>query len=160
MALLKTDSKEALRITCIFAGILTFFFLIDFGCIRLAEKKWTKGLQQAVETMLEEKQPDKWKVTKPVRILSPFSTSAALYELQDKNSAEKEYAVIIRTTTLFGPYPAVFLYKKNSGAEFLGYTCVSGRVKRILEENTTNPLLAYWTQKIEKITADSLPKPQ
>ena len=70
--------------------------------------------------MLEEKQPDKWKVTKPVQILSPFSTSAALYELQDKNSAEKEYAVIIRTTTLFGPYPAVFLYKKNSGAEFLG----------------------------------------
>ena len=43
MALLKTDSKEALRITCIFAGILTFFFLIDFGCIRLAEKKMDKG---------------------------------------------------------------------------------------------------------------------
>ena len=90
MALLKTDSKEALRITCIFAGILTFFFLIDFGCIRLAENKWTKGLQQAVETMLEEKQPDKWKVTKPVQILSPFSTSAALYELPDKHSAETD----------------------------------------------------------------------
>ena len=47
MALLKTDSKEALRITCIFAGILTFFFLIDFGCIRLAEKKLDKGTPAA-----------------------------------------------------------------------------------------------------------------
>lgn len=156
MALLKMDSKEFLRVFGIFIGIITVFFLIDFGFVRLAEKNMTAALQHAVDEILEEKMPGRWTITGTAAILSPFSTSASLYELRDKKSAEQAYAIIIRTTTLFGPYPAVFLYKKNAASEFIGYACVKGRVKRILEENPSVPLIKYWAKKTEKIIAGSV----
>lgn len=152
------DSKEFLRVFGIFTGIIAILFLIDFGCIRLAEKKMTGGLQNAVTEILEEKMPEQWIITGNIAVLSPLSTSASLFELRDRKSAETAYAIIIRTTTLFGPYPAVFLYKKSTGSEFVGYTCVQGRVKRILEENPAVPLIQYWAGKTEKIIQGSLPQ--
>lgn len=152
------DSKEFLRVFGIFTGIIAVLFLIDFGFVRLAEKNMTEGLQHAVTSVLEEKMPEQWTVTASIDVLSPLSTSASVYELRSRKSADKAYAVIIRTTTLFGPYPAVFLCKKNTIPEFVGYTCVQGRVKRILEENPSVPLIRYWAGKTEKIIAGLLPE--
>ncbi len=147
----KINTKEFLKDYAIFIGILVVFFAILFGMTKLSSNKWTEGLKNSIQSVLDEKQPQTWNVGDSLKIKSAFSTSAGVYELSNKNDAERYYAVTLRVTTFFGPMPAVFVYNKNKGCEFKGYYAIKGRVKKILENTPNDSRIAYWSEKVHKI---------
>lgn len=147
----KENQKKFWRIFGCFAGILVFFFLSLFGVIKLSEKSWNEGLKQSIHTLLTQKYPDTWSIGNRIPLNSTFSTSANLYELRNKDNAEKYYVIILRITTLYGHMPAVYIYNKTKGAEFVGYSAVQGRIKKLLEENYADSSINYWMERIPLI---------
>ena len=147
----KENQKKFWRIFGCFIGIIVFFLAVLVGMIKLSEKKWDSGLRESVQNVLDEKNPGIWTVGNSVPLNSPFSTSAALFELRSSESAEKYYALIIRITTLYGHMPAVFVYSGSKGAEFAGYSAVQGRVKKLLEENYADSSISYWLERIPSV---------
>lgn len=132
-------------------GLLTFLFSTLFLLSFFSRKSCESGLKTAVETILEEKEDVQWIVGKKVYLNSPIESRAALFELREKNSVEKNYVIIIRIATLFGHMPAVYIYNKNTGARFVGYTGVKGKVRRILDRTYTDSSMTYWTERIPTI---------
>ena len=146
----KEYQKKFWRIFGCFIGILVFFSAVLTGMIKLSEKKWNSGLKETVQAVLEEKNPGLWIVGDSVPLNSTFSTSANMFELRNKESAEKYRAVIIRTATLYGHMPAVFICGGKE-TEFAGYAAVHGRVKNLLEENYADSSISYWLERIPHI---------
>ena len=151
----KIDTKDFFKNYAIFLGILVVLFSILIGMTRLSSKKWTEGLKVSVQAVLDEKEPQTWIVGQNLKIKSAFSTSAAVYELNCKNDAERYYAVTLRVVTFFGPMPTVFVYSKNKCCHFKGYYAVKGRVKKILENTPNDTRIAYWSEKVRNIVENS-----
>ena len=106
--------KESFRIYGIFIGILVVFFGILIGMIFLSRTSWKNGIKSEVQVVLNEANPNQWIVGNFIEQQTLFSTSSAVYELHNKEKADRYYAVIIRTTSLYGFVPAVFVYNKSS----------------------------------------------
>ncbi|MEE0885914.1 MAG: hypothetical protein UIB61_03335 [Treponema sp.] len=151
----KENQKKFWRIFGCFIGILVFFLAVLIGMIKLSEKKWDSGLKQSVQNVLDEKYPDAWTVGNSIPLNSPFSTSANLFEARSNDSAEKYYAIIIRITTLYGHMPAVFVYNNAKGAEFIGYSAVHGRIKKLLEENYADSSISYWLERLPSVIQEA-----
>lgn len=151
MAMKNISSKEFWRFYGIFIGIIIFLFGTLFLMVRLSENKWNQGLKEAVVKELEKKQPDMWIVGKEIPLKSAFSESAALFEIRQKKSVEKYYAIIIRSATLFGHFPAVFIYNKKNGVKFIGYSAVNGKIGRLIDQSYSDSSIYYWSQRIPSI---------
>ncbi|MBD5407550.1 MAG: hypothetical protein HDR56_08060 [Treponema sp.] len=149
--MLEINTRETFRVFGIFTGVLVVLFFLDFGFVRLAQKSWNSGMYNALGAILDEKQPGVWRIDHPIKIDSPFATSAQAFEVQNMQNGKRSRAIIVRTTTIFGPYPAVFIYDSASGSEFIGYACVSGRIKKLLEENGNSVIRDYWAVRIKSI---------
>ena len=146
----KENQKKFWRIFGCFIGIIVFFIAVLTGMIKLSEKKWTSGLKNAVQNVLDENEPGVWKVGNSIPLDSAFSTSAGLFELRSTESAEKNCVLIIRIATLYGHMPAVFIYS-NRGVRFEGYAAVHGRVKKLLEEKYADSSISYWIERIPSV---------
>ncbi|MDE5897884.1 MAG: hypothetical protein K2H09_01265 [Treponemataceae bacterium] len=152
---MRSDYKEFLRVYGIFVGMLVFFFLVSIVMIRLSDSFWRTGLQAAVESVLEEKQPGRWKVEQPMKINSPFSTSAALYRVRDAENGSRGFAAVVRIATLYGPVPAVFVCDKDGTVSFMGCSAVRGRIKLLVEERPQSLSVNYWRARLADIIAVS-----
>lgn len=147
----KINQKNFWRIYGCFLGILVVLFMSLWGINLITKQKWESGLKKNIQTVITANLPDNWILGNPVPLNSPYATSACLFELRNKDNAEKYYAIIIRITTLYGHMPAVFIYNKSSGPVFVGYSAVQGRIKRLLEENNSDSSISYWLEKIPRI---------
>ncbi len=158
MAIKGISGKEFWRVYGIFVGILVFFFMSLFGMMLLARKPWTNGLKKTIETVLEEKDESSWIVGKRIPLHSTFDSSAVLFDMRASDSVEKNYVLLLRSATMYGHIPAVFIYNKNSGARFVGYSSVRGRVRALLDEGTSDSSIQYWISRIPLIiqTAEEL----
>lgn len=150
------NKKNVFRIYGIFLTIMLFFSFTLIGLIKISNNSWNTGLKNGISEVLRTNTPDVWVLGNPIRLKSGFSTSAGLFELRNKDSAEKYYAIIIRTPTIYGHIPAVFIYSKNKGAEFAGYSNVKGKVKTILEGNSTDLAVTFWIERIPEIIEKAL----
>ncbi|MGP1458115.1 MAG: hypothetical protein ACTTKL_02245 [Treponema sp.] len=144
-------TKELLRVYGIFTAMMIIMLTAAGGAVKLSSLRWENALRAAVEKTLSENTGFDGKVGAFVRIKSPFSLSAALYELDPPFPDGAQYALILRVQTMYGPVPAVFTYGSDTGALFVGFASVSGRVKRLLEDNDADPRLRYWTAKVPAI---------
>lgn len=147
----KENQKKFWRIFGLFIAFIVFFFLVLFGMSKISSKRWNEGLKESIQTLITQKYPDTWIIGNPVHLNSAFSTSANLYELRSRDNVEKNYAIIIRTTTLYGHMPAVYIYNKTKGPEFVGYAAVQGRVKKLLEDNYVDSSISFWLERIPLI---------
>ena len=145
------DAKEFWRLFGLFSAVIVVLFFLNFGFIKLSKSFWEKGLKESVQTVLNEKYPDKWNVGDYKTIDNPFYASAASYMIVSRENGRKGYAVIIRTPTLYGPYPAVFIKQKDSDFEFVGYSGIKGRVKLLMEERKSDIFISYWISRLPKI---------
>lgn len=152
----KSETKEFLRVYGIFLGILILMVGIIIGAVKLSERRFENRLRTAVTKVISENTESKPEIGKFIKIKSPFSLSAALYEINGTRSGAKNYAIILRVQTLYGPIPAVFVYNKDTGADFIGFAAVSGRINRLLQDDSSNPRLGYWKLKIPEIINDTL----
>ena len=152
----KSKMKELLRIYGIFLGILIFMLGIIIGAVKISERRWENKLRAAVVKVFSENTEDERQIGKFIKIKSPASLNAALYEINDLRSASKDYALILRVQTLYGTVPAVFLYNKDGGAKLIGFAAISGRIKRLLQDDSSNPRISYWEKRIPEIVNDTL----
>ena len=152
----KSKMKELLRIYGIFSGILIFMLGIIIGAVKISERRRENKLRAAVVKVFSENTEDERQIGKFIKIKSPVSLNAALYEINDLRSASKDYALILRVQTLYGPVPAVFLYNKDGEAKLIGFAAISGRIKRLLQDDSSNPRISYWEKRIPEIINDTL----
>ena len=148
---LNLRTKELWRVYGIFTALLVVMLTAAGGAVKLSSARWERGLRSVVEKTLSGNTDFNGKVGRFVRIKSSFSLSAALFELEPPLSDGADYAIVIRVQTMYGPFPAVFVYGKESGTRFIGFASISGRVKRLLEDNDSDPRIRYWTAKIPAI---------
>ena len=152
----KSKMKELLRIYGIFSGILIFMLGIIIGAVKISERRRENKLRAAVVKVFSENTEDERQIGKFIKIKSPASLNAALYEINGLRSASKDYALILRVQTLYGPVLAVFLYNKDGGAKLIGFAAISGRIKRLLQDDSSNPRISYWEKRIPEIVNDTL----
>lgn len=148
---LNLRTKELWRLYGIFTALLVVMLTAAGGAVKLSSARWERGLRSVVEKTLSENTDFNGKVGRFVRIKSPFSLSAALFDLEPPLSDGADYAIVIRVQTMYGPFPAVFVYGKESDTRFIGFASISGRVKRLLEDNDFDPRIRYWTAKVPAI---------
>lgn len=149
--ILNLRTKELLRVYGIFTAMAVVMLTVTGAAVKLTSERWERGLRAAVEKTLAENADFDGKAGAFVRIKSPLALSAALFELEPSLSDGADYAIVIRVQTMYGPFPAVFVYNKDSGAHFIGFTAVSGRIKRLLEDSPSDARIRYWTAKIPAI---------
>ena len=149
----KIEPKELWRVFGIFIAVITFFFLVIVSLVMISRNPYEKKLANEIQVVLDEYNPNKWTVGEKIDLKSSFSYSGAMYHLVSKNGSDKNYAVLIRINTLYGPLPAVFVYNKNKGTEFIGFQGLHGRVKNILLSNYSSIRLKYWINKIPEIVS-------
>ncbi len=137
-----------------FVAILTVVFGILIYTSKVAQKKQLIALKETVENVLEEKEPSVWSVGNSVKINNIFCLSAACYEVRNKSKGGVCLAVLVRTSSLYGPIPVVFLYDKNANdnkVSFVGYASLHGRINEIEADKGINKRLSYWMKKIPEI---------
>lgn len=147
----KISAKEFFRIFGIFFGIIVVFIGTSIGFIKLSEKSWKNNLKEKVQAVLDEKYPDEWQILDFKRIENPFYLSAACYEIINEKTHAVSNAIIIRTETLYGPYPAVFVCDGENDAEFIGYSSINGRIKNLMEARPSDFFISYWERRIPEI---------
>lgn len=141
-------------------GIFTFFciivLIIMILTIRLSSNSWQKNLRQDVANALEEHQSDTWQIGDFIKMKSPIAQNAACFEAVNKTDSSKNYAIILRVQTIYGSFPAVFIYNEKSGASFIGFINLHGRINDMLTTNLSDSRLLYWQKRIPAIMQKAL----
>ena len=149
-----TSKTQAVRMG-IFSGIIMLFFLLLSLFIALARKNWERGLKIAVDSVLEESGA---RAGKMIRLDEALSSSAALFELEEKNTALKNnFVLIVRDTTSWGPLPAVFVYREGR-ASFLGMAYMKNSISRAWAPGIRDRQTDYWQKKASVIFEDAAKK--
>lgn len=147
---------EMLRKFGIFTGFCILVIVIMIFTIRLSARPWQNKLKQNVFDVLEENNPGVWSIGEYVELNSSFSSNTACFEITDKNDNSKNYVVIMRVQTLCGPFASVFIYNENSGAKFIGFSNLHGRVAAMLRNHTSDSRILYWSKRIPVIMQKAL----
>ena len=149
----ENSSKKLLKQYGIFAGILLGMFALLILVIIFSENKWRTGLKNKVEQVLEEKEPAKWSVGDYVEIKAPVALSAACFQARRKDTGAKGYVLMLRVETLYGPFPAVFVYDEKKGAHFVGIYGLNGRVRDIIGNGKNDARINFWIKRIPVIVS-------
>lgn len=153
-----TKNFQTAKIFGIFTGFCFLVVLLMIPATYLTESVWQRKLRQEIYNVLEENSPHHWSIGEYIPLNTSLSQSAACFEIISKNK-EINYAIIIRTQTLYGPFPAVFTYSSTEGAKFAGFSSLHGRVSNILNNsNNTDSKILYWQNKIPDIIKKTLAK--
>lgn len=160
MLITKKKQKEMLHAFLAFFIIVTLLFLINLLFIKLSQAHFYQGLSQEVLKVLNKEAMDEGKVqysiSKNLRIPYAFSTSAALFEVKDSVNIKTSYALILRVNTIFGQFPALFLYNKEAGISFLSCLCIEGRMQEMLNEKISLLEKSYWQRRAHDIIVKSI----
>lgn len=132
-----------------FMGLVLIFSAILVPMFYFSQNSKERCFTQAIQTLLDEKFSDseeKVLVNGALKINSSFSANAYVFALTKK----EHYAVILRTETLYGPKPAVFLYNEEN-VEFLGFALPQGKVTPALSNIENDINVIYWKSKIPSL---------
>jgi hypothetical protein len=102
-----------------FLGILVVFLALLCLFITLSRPAWSRGLQAQIQTTLDRSYPGGYQVGDPVALNSSFFSTSAVFEV---TGPDFQYGIILRTPTLFGPLPGVFLADAGGNIRFAGFT--------------------------------------
>ena len=62
--------------------------------------------------------------------------------------------MILRTQTLYGPLPGVFLIDSEENVEFVGFASLHGRIAEQIKNNAKSERIHFWKEKIPYILND------
>ncbi len=146
------NNKKFFKNYAFFILILLIIFSVLTYFVFAAKKSWNKNLAVAVQKVLDEEENNRWKVGNNIAVNKPLTVNCAAYELNDSKDNQKEYAVIIRIMTYYGPVPAVYVYNEESGqTDFIGYSSLHGRIKTQIMNNKSDKRREYWQENIPQI---------
>lgn len=152
-----TLRKKQLRDYGIFIAILIVIFGILVLFTVSSRKAWSQGLKQSIEQVFEDEKVTGYTVGNQVMLHSSFSTSCGVYHLYKNGTTDngKQFAVIIKMTTMYGPVAAVYTYDLNGSAQFVGFVCLEGQVAKQLEDISKSTQIAYWANRIPEIVKNA-----
>ncbi len=150
------EKQEVLKLAKkygIFCAIVLCLFTVLLVVTLFSRESWRQGLAGTLQETLNASYPDTYAVGNPVPLLTPFSTSAAIYNLTLKkvpSSSQqlRQYGVLVRIPTIAGPAPAVFLYSHDSGVAFVGYALNYGKAARVFENDIGLKIIQYWQAQV------------
>jgi hypothetical protein len=102
--------------------IIAAMTLVILGFIALSRGAREHGLRTQVQIVLDREFPGEYAVGEQVRISSNAPPSAALFVLKSPSGRTfgTSYGLIFRLSTIFGPFPAVFIYDPDAPPRFVG----------------------------------------
>lgn len=150
-------SSQKFKKASIFAALALIIFCLLVLMTLATKNSWKFYLGKAVENTLFENDETSYKIGDYICVNTGLASSTAIFEL-NKNSFNdgSYYAVIIKITTMYGPLPAVFIYEKNTGAQFIDFILAQGKVKEQILHTSQNSQIAYWANRIPGIVEKSL----
>ena len=151
-------NKEFFARYGIFVGIIIVLFGLLIYPIKVSQKSWINNLRSNIEFVLDEREPNGWIVESPVPIKNSFCLSAACYNARNRTSGELYKAVILRTQTLYGPLPGVFLVDSEENVEFVGFASLHGRIAEQIKnfnKSDKSERISFWKEKIPYILKDN-----
>ncbi len=151
----ENSSKKLLKEYGILAGALVGIFALLIVFVVLSENEWRTGLKEKVGTVLEEEEPGEWIIGEYVGIKAPAALSAACFQVRRKDSGAKGYVLMLRIETMYGPFPAVFVYSEKAGARFVGISGLHGRVRKLIGNGTDNAKINFWIKRIPDIVKNA-----
>ena len=156
---LTSEQKEKITLLKqygLFLAIIIVIFGIIFSSALFSRNSWKEGLKNQVESVLLEQKKD-YTVGDFMQLQSPFSTSCAVYNINQKGKKNtNKYAVIIRLTTLYGQIPAIYIYdSKESDVSFLKMLTLNGASEKQIVDISKHMQISFWAKRIPSIIENS-----
>ncbi len=150
-------SSEKLKKSGIFAALVLIVFCLLVLMSFAGKNSWKFYLGKTVENTLFANDETSYKIGNYIPIKTGLASSAAIYELNKSGFKDGSYyGVIIKITTMYGSLPAVFIYEKNTGAQFVDFVLGQGKAKEQILLSSQNTQIAYWAERIPDIVERSL----
>lgn len=136
-------------------AFFTLFLIVVFGILAYfsiaSKKSFSKNLAVSVQKVLDEYNPNTWKTGNNITVEKPISFNCSAYEITNKKDNSQAKAVIIRITTLYGPFAGVYIYYPDNSVEFAGWSTLHGRIRNALTIDKPDKRVEYWAKKIPDI---------
>ena len=138
-------------------GIFTLIVVVLFSILLLftllSRNSWNEGMVGQINAMLEEKELP-YKTGELDRLHSSISLNCISYK--DASNPDV-HLVLLRTPTLYGPFPALYVYdEKSELVDFVDLLLIDGKSKDVVVASAKNMQVQYWKNRIPLIinTAD------
>lgn len=150
---LDLEIKRILKTFAVFFGIIFAMCVLIVIFSLIARNSWKTGLAVEVQKVLDTYNESHYTVGKYIDLDSNLSTSAAVYALLKKDvvKSQKYYGVIVRTPSILGPIPAVFIYNEEKGVTFVGYAIDNGKASDTVDRQIASNVMNYWENMIPLI---------
>jgi hypothetical protein len=149
------SSKKLLREYGILAGIIAGMFAVLIVFVVLSRGEWQNGLKEKISEVLEEEEPGKWIMGDYVGINAPVSLSTACFQVRERANGSKGYVLMLRIETIYGPFPAVFVYSGKNDARFVGISGLHGRIREQILKGTNDEKINFWIKRIPDIVKNT-----
>lgn len=149
--MLNEEIKVALKKFGFFFASIAVFAAFTLTLSIVSRSSWEKGLAVSMQDTLNKFYPDTYVVENFIRVNSSLSVSSALYEVKSKRGRTSELnytGIIIRIPSITGLEPAVFLYNKNRGMQFIGYAVPYGKDTPLFDPENNRAVISYWEKQL------------
>ena len=140
-----------------FIAIIVVAFAIVCLMVVLAKGFWADGLENNIQTVLDNNYSETYELGESVKINNSFSVSAVAYKAFAKNNTDKLLgcAVLIRIPSIYGYVPAVFFY--DLASDMVSFVDIADITKQtvkevnIIENLRDSIQVNIWTDRIQQI---------
>ncbi|MBO4321195.1 MAG: hypothetical protein J5857_12080 [Treponema sp.] len=131
-----------------FSLIVVVLFAILLLFTILSRSSWNEGMREQIDTLLKDKELS-YKTGEMDHLQSSVSLNCVSYKDADNPSV---HLVLLRTPTMYGPFPAVYVYDENtSSVDFIDLLLIDGKSKDAVTASAKNMQVQYWKNRIPLI---------
>jgi hypothetical protein len=138
--------------------------VLAFGAVSLTRSSWQKGLKTQLQTVLDRVQPGEYLAGKNIPLKSNLESSSAVFELLTPESTvaeligsippAKQYGVILRVPSLFGPLPGVFRVDGTGVVHFVGFAFHFARYEAQFNKSLFYPRISQLEKRVQKMLGE------
>jgi len=151
------DKKLLIHEAGAFTVVCLLFTFILFLTIYASRNSWNKGLQKMTEKVLKDYVGAEYMIKSSLPVQTPFSVSAAVFELQKKDSIQTNsaYAVLIRAYGISGALPLVYVFDDDD-AFFAGMGGLENKTATYTDTGLfgyglTAPIINFWQKRAQSL---------
>lgn len=137
------------------------FALVALGAMALlvavalpSEGRRARSLGEKAQAVLDARGFESWKIIGSESAGAPLSFGADVFRATDGGKGGG-FVVAARVQTIYGPFPAVFVYDSAGGARFAGMMCLDGRVARAIGDGADSKRINFWKSRVPAIVAEA-----
>jgi hypothetical protein len=150
----------------LFVGILAACVLLLFGLVLLTRTSWQNGLRSQAQVVLDRVYPGEYRMSAFIPLNSSFAASAAVFELltperivssllgTDANVVQKQYGIILKVPTLFGPLPGVFVSDSMGIVHFAGFAFRFARFESTFSKSLFYPRVSQLERRVQTLLGE------